>query len=109
MGACLPHEQYQMLVQRDGLDAWRLSAADYFAPQGFGHLLQAWGDKPEICLDTRDFGVIGLHADGVLHIIKQGWFFKGSAGCSLECGVSPQSVLQGSQVPLLLPEQGIVL
>ena len=65
VGVCLPHEQYHMLVQQDGLDAWRLSAADYSAPHGFGPLLQAWGDKPEISLDTRDFGVLGLHADGV--------------------------------------------
>ena len=65
VAVCLPHEQYPMLVQRHGIEAWRLSAAAYAAPEGLGPLLQGWGDKPDISLDTRDVGVLGLHADGV--------------------------------------------
>ena len=33
VSVCLPHEQYPMLVQRHGIDAWRLSAAAYAAPE----------------------------------------------------------------------------
>ena len=54
-----------MLVQRHGLDAFRLPAAAYYAAEGLGGLLRAWGAKPEIALDTRDVAVFGFHADGV--------------------------------------------
>ena len=65
VGVSLPHEQFHMLVQRHGLDAFRLPAAAYYAAEGLGGLLRAWGAKPEIALDTRDVAVFGFHADGV--------------------------------------------
>ena len=61
----LPHEQFYMMVQRHGLDAFRMPAAQYNAAEGLGALLRAWGAKEAIALDTRDVAVFGVHADGV--------------------------------------------
>ena len=61
----LPHEQYQLLVEQHGVDAYRLPAAEYASPGGMGALLRSWGDLPEVSIETRDVGVIGLHCDGV--------------------------------------------
>ena len=61
----LPHEQFQLLVAKHGADAYRLSSEAYEAHGGLGALLRSWGDNPEVGLDTRDVGVIGLHTDGV--------------------------------------------
>ena len=65
VAVCLPHEQYHMLLQKHGLDAFRLSGAASAADEGLGPLLIQWGNKSDINLDTRDVAVLGLHADGV--------------------------------------------
>ena len=66
MGVCLPHEHFQMMVKtHQGVEAMRLPAAAFVAPDGLGPLLQNWCSKPDIALDIRDVAMLGLHADGV--------------------------------------------
>ena len=65
VGVFLPHEQYQLLVGRYGLDACRLSDEDWNSEEAMGPLLRRWGDHPDVELDCRDLGILGIHADGV--------------------------------------------
>ena len=65
VGVFLPHEQYQLLVGRYGLDACRLSDSDWNSDEAMGPLLRRWGDHPDVQLDCRDIGMLGIHADGV--------------------------------------------
>ena len=71
VGVFLPHEQLSILVEKHGLDAFRLSATDWALDSGLGRLLRSWGDAPEIQVDSRDVCAIGFHADGVSYTTTQ--------------------------------------
>ena len=71
VGAFLPHEQLAILVERHGLDAFRLSAPAWSSDTGLGRLVKSWGDAPEIQVDGRDVCAIGFHADGVSYTTTQ--------------------------------------
>jgi hypothetical protein len=67
----LPHEQVPLAIGRAGLDAYRLSAEAWDSGSGLAELMRAWGDSPEVAMDTRDVLAIGLHADGVCYTANQ--------------------------------------
>lgn len=71
VGVFLPHEQLHLSVQHHGIDALRLSDDAWGSASGLADLLRAWGDSPEIGMDTRDALAIGLHADGVCYGANQ--------------------------------------
>ena len=71
VGLFLPHEQLSILVEKHGIDAFRMSADGWSSGSGLGRLLQSWGDDPSIQVETRDVCAIGFHADGVSYTTTQ--------------------------------------
>ena len=71
VGVFLPHEQLSILVEKHGIDAFRMSADGWSSGNGLGRLLQSWGDDPSIQVETRDVCAIGFHADGASYTTTQ--------------------------------------
>ena len=104
VAVCLPHEQYQMLVHTHGLGAWRLSPEAFAASEGLGPLLQAWGSKPEVSLETRDVAVLGLHADGVSYSASaRAGHAEGVLAASWNVVSAPEQAHRGRRVVFFLP------
>ena len=68
----LPHEQVQLVAEKDGADVYRVSDTKWNSDIGVGRLLREWGQRvglePEL---TRETLVLGLHADGVSYTTSQ--------------------------------------
>ena len=71
VGVFLPHEELNIMVEKHGLDAFRMADAEWSSDTGLALLLKSWGDAPEIQLDSRDVCAIGFHADGVSYTTTQ--------------------------------------
>ena len=97
VAVCLPHEQYQLLAAKHGIDAYRLSHEAWNSDVAMGPLLRAWGEHPEVQMDCRDVAMVGLHADGVSYTstIRAGSGAKSVLVASFNFVSAPAAVHRG--------------
>ena len=65
----LPHEVYEKMVQRRGIDRFCLSPTELASATGLGALLTRWAGAADVQYegDLGQVGVFGVHCDGVTY------------------------------------------